>query len=111
MEQSGSWIPCVACVYHPLVLTPLLSLDGFTRAAEQADTLEVEASEESVEIPQPLDDPGFVKEEITYMAGKSFFDMREYDRAYDRLAHCSSHQAIFVALYAKYLVRPCRRSG
>lgn len=62
------------------------------------------------QLPLPLDQ----EEEDTYDLAKSFFDAKELDRAAWVLRSANSTKAIFLRLYARYLVRfffPSRHSS
>jgi hypothetical protein len=45
------------------------------------------------------------EEEDYILSAKSFFDVKEYSRAYKLLEHCQSSKARFICLYSRYLVR------
>ena len=49
-------------------------------------------------------DPEFVKDFDRYTLGKTFFDLKEFDRAAFFLDGCTSHKAYFLYMYSRYLV-------
>ncbi|XP_020614183.1 cell division cycle protein 23 homolog [Orbicella faveolata] len=48
-------------------------------------------------------DPQFVKDFDRYTLGKTFFDLKEFDRAAFFLDGCTSHKAYFLYMYSRYL--------
>ena len=53
-------------------------------------------------------DPQFVKDFDKYTLGKTFFDLKEFDRASFFLEDCTSHKAYFLYMYSRYLVSKAR---
>lgn len=49
-------------------------------------------------------DPEFVKDFDKYTLGKTFFDLKEFDRAAFFLDGCNSHKGYFLYVYSRYLV-------
>ena len=78
------------------------------RAAEQAHALYLGAQvsgQPTVSLPIVIVDAEFSKDMVVYNMGKTYFDAKEFNRCAKAMRGCNSRQAIFLRLYATYLVR------
>ncbi|GFO36908.1 cell division cycle protein 23 homolog [Plakobranchus ocellatus] len=63
----------------------------------------VVATIDKKELQQTEDDEEFWEEYDAYMLAKSYFDLKEFDRAHHTLRHCNSPKPYFLRMYSLYM--------
>lgn len=97
----------IRIVYTKLRDCLLSQCDGICvpyRAIELANSIE---TDHPVSIPSCSHSPLFLQEYAQYHLGKSFYDLREFQRAAHALRACKSDEVFFLRCYCLYLVRRC----
>ena len=85
---------------HHKILNPGIS---FHRSSELAFSITSFTSSEY--LPKTdYSDEEFIKDFDKYTLGKTFFDLKEFDRAAFFLEGCTSPKAYFLYMYSRYLV-------
>ena len=97
------YIECTTYTQSINTITARISIYPY-RAIELANSIE---TDHSVSIPSCSHSPLFLQEYAQYHLGKSFYDLREFQRAAHALRACESDEAFFLRSYCLYLVRSC----